>query len=160
MPRHIALRPSLTGLDLAAASQLALGALRDGGPPPALNEGLFGPQGLVLALDGFAIDVGPAAFSGRGRATMGQDHAVRGSAVITASGLDALIAQLGGPGGKSGGTSDAQLAQATPVLLMLKGLGRPEGDQLVWNLEWRDEHLRVNGADMSALLGANPAKPR
>ena len=153
LPRHIALRPSLSGLDLGAATQLALSVLREGGPPPALNGALFGPDGLVLALEGFAVDIGPAAFSGHGRLAMGQDHAISGTAVITASGLNALIAQLGG---KPGGPADGALTQAMPMLLMLKGLGRPAGDQLAWNLDWRDGHLRVNGTDMSALMGGNP----
>lgn len=141
MPRHIALRPSLAGLNLNK-----LVAALDDNAPPAARQGLFGNDGASLALDSFAFDLGPAALSGRMRLTIGADHAPHGTATISADGMDALIDKAG---------ASPLLAQSMPLLLMLKGLGRPDGAQTVWELRFDGERVLVNGTDLSAMLGAN-----
>ena len=47
-----------------------------------------------------------------------------------------------------------EAAQGIPVLALLRGLARTEGDKLVWRLELtEDQKITVNGVDLRKLGG-------
>jgi hypothetical protein len=72
-----------------------------------------------------------------------------GSAVIRLTGYDALLQQA----------SALPLAQsAVPVLIFLKGIGKPQGDAIEWDISYARKKMLVNGTDLSALIPPT-AKP-
>jgi len=52
------------------------------------------------------------------------------------------------------------LKQAAPILLMARGLARPDGDKLVWDLAISDSQALVNGVDVMALQPPAEQKPQ
>ena len=145
MPRHIALRPTITGLNLAALTAMAQQAAsgQAGGPGGAL----FGPDGLVTTIERLAIDVGPATLTATGKITL-RDQGRQGSGTITVSGFDALMTRVG---------QSPALQQGLPFFVIAKGLSRTEGENLVWDVSYDNGRASINGNDMSALIpGSKP----
>ena len=52
-----------------------------------------------------------------------------------------------------------ELAQAIPVLLMVRGLGKAEGNRLIWDLAITDEQALVNGVDVMKMAGGGSPDP-
>ena len=53
------------------------------------------------------------------------------------------------------------MAQALPVFVFAKGIGRTAGDTMVWDVSFKENKLLVNGTDLSAMagMGASPSPP-
>ena len=118
LPHHIALRPTISGVNLTSVLALVQQAADARQAPDTMaGQDVIGPQGLITSIDRLSIDVGPATLTGNGRVTM-QDGATRGAATISVSGYDALTARLGKAPG---------LQQAMPILILAKGLARTDG---------------------------------
>jgi hypothetical protein len=151
LPRHLALRPTIAGLNLAMVSDRILAVTDPAGatlaPLPsdsvAMVAALSGPDGLVVGMDSLTFDLGPATIAGNGRLVIMADRPVQGRALFTASGLDALIDRVG---------QTPSLQPALGVLLMLKGLGRSDGERLVWALAFQNGRATVNGTDLTAMV--------
>ena len=154
LPKHLALRPSLSGVQTADLRQLALDAAK-----PDADDKLLDPDiaaicahgGVDLGLETFAFDLGPAKIEGVGHLVVLSPKTWRGEARLSATGLDELTAQA---------RSNPELQQALPVLLMMRGMAKPDGQKLVWNIASEGGSVTVNGVDLSALGGDKPtAKP-
>jgi hypothetical protein len=143
LPRHIALRPTVSGLNLAAVMAEARQAAA-GGPTTHLAD-LFGPNGLVTSVERLSLDVGPATLTANGRVTLRHDQAARGSGTIAITGFDALMAAVG---------QSPALEQALPFFILAKGLSRADGESLVWDVSYQDGKAAINGTDLSAMLPA------
>jgi hypothetical protein len=66
-------------------------------------------------------------------------------------GMDAIVAQL------QQAATDPTAQQAMAGLFAVKGLGKADGDSLVWDVTMgADGKLMVNGTDVSAMLGMAP----
>ena len=59
------------------------------------------------------------------------------------TGLDELIKRS---------STTPELKQAGPVLIMLKGLGKPDGKQMVWKIAYDGGKMMVNGNDLSGMI--------
>ena len=71
----------------------------------------------------------------------------RGEAHVTATGLDELTAQA---------KTAPELQQALPFLVMLRGMARPDGAKLVWDVTSDGKSVKVNGLDLSQMGGDKP----
>ena len=150
LPRHVELRPSMSGIRTADLSKLALDATEEGAGGDALDRdiaAIFGHGGVNLGVETLAFDLGPAKVEGVGRLVVLAPDAWHGEARLSATGLDGLTEQA---------RNDPDLQQALPALLMLRGLARPDGDRLVWDIASEGTAVTVNGIDLSALAGDRP----
>ena len=64
--------------------------------------------------------------------------------MLSATGLDELTTQA---------RTNPDLQQALPVLVMLRGLAKPDGDRLMWDIASDGPTVTVNGIDLSQLGG-------
>lgn len=157
LPHHLAIRPSLSALRLRDLDALILALTA---PPEDHADAagpfatLFAQGGVGFGLDLLEFDLGPANFTGTGKLTVLSPERTEGQAQLTATGFDALLTQA---------QDTPDLARAVPVLVMMRGLARADGQRLVWNLASRGGAVTVNGVDLSAMLGRGkrhaPAAP-
>ncbi len=151
VPTHIAIRPTISNLDLSVLTKMGLDAtapVPDGQsqeivpPDPAP---LFGNGGINFGFDALEIDAAGAKLSGTGKFNMPSPSSITGQAEITATGLDALITRL---------QADPMMASGVPVAIFLKGIARTTGSQSIWQVTVNNEKVLVNGVDLSAMAGA------
>lgn len=139
MPRHVQLRPSLAGVPAGALLDLALRATQPDADQAQLQAEatrLLTTPGARLALEQIGFNVGPAVVQGSGSVTATGPGEYKGDAMLTATGLDALMQQA---------QHDPMLQQAVPVLAMLRGFAKPEGTRLVWHVVAEGGGVSVNG---------------
>jgi hypothetical protein len=154
LPHHIELRPSISGIRTADLTKLGLDATDETGGDDRLAAdvaAIFAQGGVNLGVETLSFDLGPAKIAGVGKLVALSPESWRGDARLTATGLDELTAQA---------RTDPDLQQALPVLIMLRGLAKPDGDRLVWDIASEGSAVTVNGIDLSQLGAEKPkAKP-
>jgi hypothetical protein len=147
LPRRIALRPTVSGVPITALNRLLAAATEPGGAAAAARDraALFAAGSLTIGIDALQFVIGPATFDGAGSLMLLSPTEREGQVRLAAKGFDALAEQI---------RNNPAAQGAWPVLAMVRGLAKPEGDRLVWLLSLdRSGKLTVNGADLSALLG-------
>jgi hypothetical protein len=159
LPHHAEIRPSLSGILAADLHKLALDATEEGADSTSLApdiDAIFSHGDINLGLETLSFDLGPAKVEGTGHATVASPGSWHGEAHLVATGFDELTTQA---------RSNPDLQQALPVLVMLRGLAKPDGERLVWDIVSDGPTLTVNGLDLSQLgttdksKGKPPRKP-
>jgi hypothetical protein len=146
LPSHISLRPFVFGIGLAELTQLALDATAPDPQPATDPSVLFAHGDLNAGVDQLELIVGETAIKGTGRMQAASPDQVTGHATLTARNFDALVKTV---------QKDQVLGpQALPVLLLIRGLAKPDGDNLVWEIAYEGGAITVNGTDLSAITGA------
>ena len=145
VPTRVALRPVISG----AATQDVVDALLSAtegkdGPSPEAFQKVFSRGGVSSGLESFLIEVGGAVFKGNGAFVMTTPQTGTGKAQIIATNFDGLQAKV---------SAIPQMGQVMPVFVFLKGLGKSNGNDLVWDVTYDGGKLLVNGTDMSAMTG-------
>jgi hypothetical protein len=147
LPHHFEIKPSLSGIRTADLAKLALDATDEGADKDSLAPDiatLLSHGGADLGVETLSFDIGPAKVEGTGHIVLLSPVTWRGEGRVTATGLDALTAQA---------RDDPLLQKALPVLILLRGLAKPDGERLVWNIASDGPSLTVNGVDLSQLGG-------
>ena len=148
MPRSIVLRPTIGNIDVKALTALAEEAAADNADAPAVERkfmALITTGGTELGMERLSIDLGFARLQASGTATMISQDWFKGQGEIAVTGFDALMDRA---------QKMPEAAQAVPALALLKGLGKTEGDRLVWRLSLTDDKkVLVNGMDLAKLGG-------
>ena len=147
LPRHVVLAPHFSGLAVGDAFALLSRAVDS----DEANIGDLTPDGMAAlsrapvtsGIDELSFDLGPARLTASGSVRTVSPQDVTGSALVKATGLDALIKRAG---------DDPLLSQGAPVLVFLKGIGQQDGDVVTWKVAFADRKLTVNGTDMSQLV--------
>ncbi len=151
LPRHIALKPRVSGVPSEDVVKLLLKAIdTDSKDMPGLAGdamALLSAGPLEVAIDELAIDLGAASLTGTGAIDIASPTDITGKADLTAHGLDALIRRA---------NTTPQLKQIAPALLLVKGLGQQNGDETVWHITYIQGTVMVNDTDLSAMLGRGP----
>jgi hypothetical protein len=150
LPRHFEIKPTLSGVPADVLRKLAMDATEDDAAKYPIGPdiaAIFANGGADIGLEVLSFDLGPAKVEGTGQFTMVSPIAWHGHAHLSATGFDALSTQA---------RENPDLQMALPVLLMMRGLAKPDGDKLVWDVVSDGPQLTVNGIDMSALTGGNP----
>lgn len=146
LPRSIAVRPSVGNIDVKAMTALAEQAAADDADTAALEaklKDLVTKGGTELGLDRLVIDLGFARLQANGSATMVDEDKFKGAGEISMTGFDALMDRA---------QKMPEAGMAIPMLALLKGLGKTEGDRLIWRLTVaEDQKVLVNGMDISKL---------
>ncbi len=150
LPHHLELRPSISGIRTEDLSKLALDATEEGASDDRLAPdiaAIFAHGGVNLAVETLSFDLGPAKVEGVGKVIVLSPDSWQGEARLAATGLDELTAQA---------RKDPELQQALPVLMMLRGLAKPNGNRLTWDIASDGTAVTVNGIDLSGLTGDRP----
>jgi hypothetical protein len=92
--------------------------------------------GARAGLDSIAFDAGPVHVLGSARLRPRATGEIGADIHISASGVDALLVRL---------QSKPELQGVLPLLFMAKGLGRAQGDSIVWDIGVGGGPLTVNG---------------
>jgi hypothetical protein len=146
LPRHVEIKPSLSGVLMADLHKLALDATdgmgKDNFAPDV--DAIFAHGGFRLGLETLSFDLGAAKIDGTGEVTMVSPDTWHGTAHLIATGFDDLTAQA---------RSSPELQSALPALIMLRGLAKQDGEQLVWDVVSDGPKISVNGLDLSQLAG-------
>jgi hypothetical protein len=139
MPHHVNLRTVMAGVRIGPLTAL-LRAAADGQSDAALLQAqataLIGEPGAHIGIEALSFDAGPLAVTGSANLRPHGNGRLGGEIHLAAQGVDALLAQMQRQSG---------LQQALPLIFLAKGLGRPEGDSLVWDITLGDGPLTVNG---------------
>lgn len=88
--------------------------------------------------------MGGATFTGMASFDFPTPSQASGTAQITATGFDALLAKV---------QENPALAQGVPVLVLAKGFGRNVENRLVWDITYKNNTVLVNGVDLSKMGG-------
>ena len=146
LPQRIALRPVVSHASTKDLLQLLRMVMESpqGGPPQPEIDALFSHGGLKAGLESFALDIGGAAFTGTASVDVATPQQASGAGQITATGWDVLFTKV---------QNTPELAQGIPFMVFAKGMAKPVGDRLVWDLAFRDNKFLVNGTDLSGLAG-------
>lgn len=148
-PKRVLIHIAFSGLDSATLHK----SLDEGvdEPTPGAAMGLImaalAAHPATVAIDKLDIEAGPTTITGQGTLTTNGPTHTEGHAMLRATGVDAAIQAL---------SSDPQAKGAVGMLIFLKGLSRPDGDGLVWNVTFDGQKLLVNGTDVSTLGGPKP----
>ncbi len=156
LPTHIALRPHASGVpsaDLFAfLGDVIDSNAKDQDALTAEALGLLAKGPLNLGVDGIELTMGPASLNGGGRVLIGSATDIEGTARFTAVGLDELIRQVNA-------TPELRQTGTGPVLFLLKGMGRVEGPSTIWDVNYTDGKVLVNGTDLSSMLPSRQVIP-
>jgi hypothetical protein len=148
LPRSIAFRPSVGNIDVKALTDLAREAAADGADSAALErklQTLLTSTGIEVGLDRLRIDLGIAQLDAKMAATIVGPMQAKGEGEIGITGYDALMEKV---------SKLPEGAQALPVLALLGGLSKTEGNRKVWRLALTpDNKMTVNGMDISKIAG-------
>lgn len=155
VPRRVALHPVLSGVGVAELTGLALAATAT--PPDdqardAALAALFNGPGITIGIDPLTIELPAARLDATGSVVVRGPDRYAGRAKVILTGFDALMAQA---------QDDPNLRDIAPVLILARGLAKPEGDHLVWDVVADESGGTVNGVDISSLVGGGqaPAQP-
>lgn len=160
LPKHLALRPTISGIDLQQLSTIARQAQDPNVDQETLGMealGLLTSGKLKVGIDTFALDMGDAKFRGTGTVAIlaPTPAGLDGTARVTAENFDAFMKQM-----QAQAAHEPKLAQALPALVFAKGLAQADGKTLVWNIAYKGGQLTVNGVNpMPAQPGAAPGGP-
>lgn len=149
LPRGLSLTPRLSGLSKAGLLDLlsrAAVASPDRFDFETAADELLEQGRLSLGIEDFAIQIGPMKLSGEGAIEIAPGRQFSGEAKIRANGLDALIRRA---------NAIPDLKPALPVLIFLKGIGRQDGREVVWYINYADREILVNDTNLSDMLPAS-----
>jgi len=144
IPTKVALRPAVSGVASGDLMRLAKASENGGTPSPNDIQALFSHGGITAGLESFSVEMGGATIAGMGKLVFTSPEAFSGTAQITATNLDLLQQRV---------ASMPEAAQAIPVFILAKGIGRAVNNQIVWDVSYRDGKVLVNNQDLSAMMG-------
>lgn len=150
IPKSVAMRPFVAGVGVAELMRIAKTASEGGDPAGADIQALFSHGGISAGLESMSVSVAGANFTGQGKMVATSPADYTGSAQIVAENFDALMQKVSGM---------KSLAQAVPVMVFAKGIGRAENNRVIWDVTYKDGKVLVNNVDLSAMAGAAAPPP-
>jgi len=151
LPTLVTLRPALSGVGVAELSRLAAAYNEKSEPSPADLQALFSHGGVKLGLESMSVAFGGALFEGQGAMTYTSVTDSNGTMHITATGYDDMMQKVAAIPAFSG--------QAVPALAFVKGIGKTDGNKIVWDVVYKDGKALVNNVDMSSMFGGAAKDP-
>jgi hypothetical protein len=139
MPHHFDMRSALAGVRTAQLMALLRAATEQNADPAALQAqltSLLADPDARIGIESLSFDAGPLRVAATARLTPSTSGRVGGEIHVSATGMDALMAQVQGK---------PATQRALPIILVAKGLGRPAGDAMVWDIVLGDGPITING---------------
>ena len=149
LPERLSFRPYIAGVGVDETIRVLTALNEKREPSTAETNALFSRGGLVVGLESMHLDLAGAAFTGQAKAVATSPTAYTATGQITATGFDELIQKV---------SAVPELAQGVPLLAFAKGIGRNVGQQIVWDISYKDNKVLVNNVDLAAMgLGGGKA---
>ena len=149
VPKQIAIAPRISGVPKQALTAFLAHAIDVAGSDDselgAEAMQLLADNPVTVGIDELNIDIGAARLTGTGQVQVAAPTDVTGAAELRMTGMDPLMRMVG---------QSPETKAAMPVLIMLKGLGKVEGNATVWRLAYAGNKLTVNGTDVSGMMPA------
>jgi Uncharacterized protein conserved in bacteria (DUF2125) len=147
IPHRVDLKTNLSGVRIGPLMALLHAVTEPGTDPAALLAQamtlLADPQ-VRISIEALSFDSGPLQIKGSAKVVPRPDGQLGVDIHIAASGMDKLLAQT---------QSQPSLQQVMPMVLLAKGIGRPEGDSLIWDISLGDGPMTVNGIPLGQAGG-------
>jgi hypothetical protein len=147
LPHHVTARSVLAGLPVAPLRTLLRAAIAPGADPGALQKqatALLAVPGAQVGMESIAFDVGPMHVRGSTRFVPRANGEIGADIHISATGVDALVAQV---------NARPNVQGFMPMVFLAKGLGRVQGDSIVWDIGLGGGPLTVNGVPFGQPAG-------
>jgi hypothetical protein len=154
VPSRVALRPVFSGVSTEKLFSLMLRVLEENPDEDALAaeaRTILTTGGASIGLESMTVDLDPLHIEGSGRLRMLTPDKPGVEGRVTATGFDAAMADA---------SRKPDLRAMMPVLAMIRGFGRQEGDRLVWDLALTEDQAFVNGIDVLATPAPADPPPR
>jgi hypothetical protein len=139
IPHRVDLKTILSGVQIGPLMALLRAATEPGMDPAALEVQamalLADPQARIR-IEALSFDSGPLQIKGSAKVVPHPDGQLGAEIHIAASGMDRLLAEA---------QSKPNLQRIMPMVFLAKGMGRPQGDSLIWDIKLGDGPLTVNG---------------
>lgn len=139
LPHHLTARSVLVGVPLVKLTALLQAALLPNADQRALQAQaatLLNTPGARAAIESVVFDSGPLHVRGSARFVPRPNGQIGADIHISASGTDVLLGQaMGKPG----------LQNVMPMVFLAKGMGRVQGDSVVWDISLGGGAMTVNG---------------
>jgi hypothetical protein len=139
VPHNVNARSVLAGIPTGQLLALLRSATAPGADPDMLQRqatALLAVPGAQAAIEAIAFDSGPLHVRASARFVPRADGEVGADIHITATGVDALMGQMQGK---------PSLQGMLPIVFLAKGLGRAQGDSIVWDIGLGGGPPTVNG---------------
>jgi hypothetical protein len=147
IPHHVDLKTVLSGVQVGPLIALLRAATQGHADPTLLQAqamALLGQPGAQVGIEALSFDSGPLTVTATARLVPLGNGQPGGEIHLAARGMDALMAQA---------ASQPNLQRLMPLVFMAKGMGRPVGDSLVWDISLGDGPIRINGVPFGQALG-------
>jgi hypothetical protein len=129
----------LAGIPTDPLMSLLRAATEQDADPAALQVqfmALLGDANARIGIETVTFDSGPMQVAGSARIVPRANGQLGADIHLSATGIDALVAQADGK---------PALQQALPMIFIAKGMGRPEGSALTWDIALGDGPMTING---------------
>jgi hypothetical protein len=154
VPRRINIKTAIAGIPAEALRRLLRSATEANADFGALSTqaiALLNEPGAHVGIDTLLIESGPLLVQGSARVRALPDGSPAIDIHLTAHGLDAMLALV---------QADPKAQQVMPMLFMAKGMGKPEGDTVVWDIAYANGIPTINGVPMGQNAGGGEAGVR
>ncbi len=143
MPHLVTIRPAVSGVRGEALTQWLRDATAEGADATALQTRamalLDDPQARV-GVESLLIETGPLTVQGSARLVALPGNTPGYSVHLTARGLDAMMATL---------QQNPNAIQLIPMIFLAKGMAKPQGDLLVWDINYANGAVTVNNLPLA-----------
>jgi hypothetical protein len=139
LPHHLTARSVLAGIKAVELKALLRAATAPDVDPAMLQSqatALLATPGAKAAIEALAFDVGPLRVRGSARFVPRVNGEIGADVHISAIGVDALLAQM---------QSKPNMQGALPMLFLAKGMGRVQGENVVWDVALGGGPITING---------------
>ena len=139
VPHHIDMKSALKGVRVGPLMALLRAATEQGADPAALltqATALLGDTESRVGIESLTFDSGPLRVTGSMRMVPLADGQPGADIHLSATGMDTLISQA---------EATPALQRALPVMFMARGMGRPDGGGIAWDIAVGDGSMTVNG---------------
>jgi hypothetical protein len=143
MPHRVTIRPAFSGVRSEALLQWLRDVTAEGSDPAALltrTMALLNDPDAKAGIETLVIESGPLVLDGSARVRPLPGDAAGVDVHLTARGLDAMMAQLQG---------NPQAMQILPMIFLAKGMAKPVGDALVWDIGYAAGAVTINGVPLA-----------
>jgi hypothetical protein len=150
VPRHVEIKSALSGVRIGPLMALLRAAIAPDADPDALQDQviqLLNDPDTAFAIDSVNFDSGPLRLTGSARVVPHPGGPLGAAIHLSATGVDAMIAQA---------QKTPTLQPALPMMFMAKGMGRPEGVAVVWDIALGNGPMTINGVP----FGQPPGRTR
>lgn len=153
VPSRIALRIAATGVRIANLMRLLRHATAPDADPSALQAealALLSDPQTHVGVERLSFEAGPLHVNGASQVRPLPDGQAAIDIHLDATGLDAMIAQAQG---------NPAVVQILPIVFLAKGMGRPQGNGLAWDISFADGVVTVNGMPLGGRPGGQKPQP-